>query len=218
MSNISDKEQLVQKIEIENQYLNSQFLDERNVTYTIQSALGLEREVVVEYPINGYELVATDGVKLLGAYNGSHRFSLTAPPSGAVRTLKLTRTSIRIETLNSISSDRLGKLLLRNDWSATDKEVLQKILILEQNVTAASRKLSTENTQLANIKSERQRLIDLLKQLPEKSASYQRQLAELDQIDLVELQKQQTVQTLETELKGVRLAKDTFIEGLAAKQ
>jgi hypothetical protein len=179
------------------------------VTYTIKNRSPHDRTVLVEHPIRpGYKLVSKDEPKerARNVYRFEHKIA-------AGKTIKFEvaeEQDVRQESAIAGCNLDMIRFLLQYEFSDTQvKAALEKVLQLQDKVSATRQELAGVQTELANITRDQERLRANLKEMPATADAYKRYLAKFDsqetaieklQAQIKELQSRDLKQSRECEL------------------
>jgi hypothetical protein len=167
------------------------------VTYTIKNRSPHDRVILVEHPIRpGYKLVSKDQPKerARNVYRFEHKIA-------AGKTIKFEvaeEQDLRQESaIAGCNLDTIRYLLQYEFEGAQVKAALEKVLQLQDNVSATRQELAGVQQELSNITRDQERLRANLKEMPATADAYKRYLAKFDS-------QETTIEKLQAQVKELQ--------------
>jgi hypothetical protein len=150
------------------------------MTYTIKNRSPHDSVILVEHPIRpGYKLVSKDEPKEQA--RNVYRFEKKLAAGKTVSFEVAEEQDVRTETaLLTLTVETIRYLLQYEFNSAQAKAALEKVLQLQDKLTATRQELAGLQQELANITRDQERLRANLKEMPTTADAYKRYLAKFD--------------------------------------
>lgn len=166
---------------IANGALRSSLIVRQTTTYRVKGAKEPRKLIVVQRRLPGWTLVKPDP-KGIEISEGNYRLPFQLAASGETQTFEVAQEQTQQQELRLLdgTADQLVVYARATEFDAKTREVLTKVLQLQQGVTEAQRQLTQIDTERKQIVDEQGRIRENLSKVPANSDLQKRYLATLE--------------------------------------
>ena len=166
---------------IANGALRSSLVVRQTVTYRVKGAKEPRKLIVVQRRLAGWTLVKPDP-KGIEVSEGNYRIPFQLAASGETQSFEVAQEQTQQQELRLLdgTADQLGVYARATEFDAKTRDVLAKVLQLQQGVAEATRQLTQLDTERKSIFDEQGRVRENLAKVPAGSDLQKRYLATLE--------------------------------------
>ena len=166
---------------IANGALRSSLVVRQTVTYRVKGAKEPRKLIVVQRRLAGWTLVKPDP-KGIEISEGNYRIPFQLGANGETQSFEVAQEQTQLQELRLLdgTADQLGVYARATEFDAKTRDVLTKVLQLQQTVAESQRQLTQVDTDRKQIADEQGRIRENLSKVPAGSDLQKRYLATLE--------------------------------------